>query len=102
MNAPATTNGASHHVHATHAKTPSAVAAAIETTASTHSVRSGIRVCSGRPRSSSRACAPTPIPSANASSAAPQRVHENGEARPAPIATNERCQSVYGGWSSVT
>ena len=61
-----------------------------------------MRVCSGRPRSSSRACAPTPIASTNASVVQPSSAQSIRGASAAPTATYERCQSVYGGWRSVT
>ena len=62
----------------------------------------GIRVCSGRPCSSSSACAPTPIARKNASVVQPSSAQSIRGASAAPSATYERCQSVYGGWRSVT
>ncbi len=81
---------------------PIAAAPEIETTARATSTRGEMRVCSGRPRSSSRACAPTPIASANASVVQPSSDQSMRGASAAPTATYERCQSVYGGWRSVT
>ena len=100
-NAPKTTNGSSSSVQATAAATPIAVAAPIETQASAISTPSGIAVRSGRPLSSSSAWAPTPSARANAVSPQSNRLSDSSGARAAPITTYERCQSVYGGWSSV-
>ena len=67
---------------------PIAAAPAIETAASAISVVSGIRVCSGRPFSSSSACAPTPIARKKASERRDEaRAVELRRRAPAPIAT---------------
>ncbi len=73
MNAPKATNASSHRSYRIAAKTPSATAPAMERAASAASVRPGIRVCSGRPISSSSACAPMP-----------EREEERGEHEPQP------------------
>ena len=81
---------------------PMAHAPAIETAASATSTGLGMPVRSGRPRSSSSAWAPIPTASAKAATAAPSRPQATIGARHPPMTTYERCQAVYGGWSSVT
>ena len=81
---------------------PIAHAAATDAGRERASTVRGIRVASGRPFSSSSACAPMPIASRNASTVQPSRPHFIAGASAAPIATYDRCQSVYGGCSSVT
>ena len=102
MNAPKTMKIRSHQVVPAATTIPIAQAAAIETAASPTSTGAGIPVRSGRPFSSSSACAPIPIARKNARVAHPSTAHFMCGASAAPIATYERCQIVYGAWSSVT
>ena len=81
---------------------PIAAAAEIEAAARATSTGGEMRVCSGRLRNSSRAWAPTPMASAKASVVHPSSDQSIRGASAAPTATYERCQSVYGGWRSVT
>ena len=66
---------------------PIAAAPEIETAASATSTGGEIRVCSGRPRSSSSACAPTPMASAKASVVHPSSGQSIRGASAAPTAT---------------
>ena len=59
------------------------------------------RVASGRPRNSSRAWAATPTARKNAMSVAMSVVQLTCGAIIAPSTTYERCQAVYGGWSTA-
>ncbi len=81
---------------------PIAHATPTETAASATSTAPGMLVRSGRPLSSSSACAPIPTASPNAATAAPRRPQATTGARQPPTTTYERCQAVYGRWSSVT
>ena len=101
-NAPNATKSSSHHVEPAATATPIAHAPAIETAARPASTGEGMRVRSGRPFNSSSACAPTPIARRNASTVQPSSPQRICGASAAPIATYERCQSVYGACSSVT
>ena len=81
---------------------PIAAAPEMETAARAASTGGEMRVWSGLPRSSSRAWAPTPMASAKASVVHPSSGQSIRGASAAPTATYERCQSVYGGCTSVT
>ena len=72
------------------------------TPAVTASVVLPIPVPSGLPFSSSSACAPIPTARKNATSVPASRHTTSGGITAAPITTYDRCQRVYGGWSSVT
>ena len=87
MKPPPTTKAAIHGLMVNVPTIPIAIAPAIETTASTTSTRSGIRVFSGRPLSSSSACAPIPTARKNAASVHSRRSHANAGVSAAPIAT---------------
>ena len=81
--------------------TPKAAAPASPPAARAFSTPSGIRVRNGRPWSSSSACAATPMARKKASIVSSHHRTSRTGANAAPIATYDRCHSVYGGCSRV-
>src|SRR5918995_5178177 len=97
-NAPATMNAHSHGETSNTPCTPNAIAPPRPTTAMAIRTPPGMRVRSGRPLSSSRAWAARPIAKKKAASVSRSHPTWRWGASAAPIATYERCHTVYGGW----